>query len=102
MLLTGCGASTTQGKASWYSLPGNLTANGERMDPRALTAAHRHLPFGTLVKVRNMENDKIVVVRINDRGPFKKDRIIDVSKGAAEALDMVDSGLARVRISIIK
>src|SRR4029077_9960676 len=71
------------GHASWYSLPANTTANGERMDPNELTAAHRSLPFGTRVLVENLTNGRSVVVRINDRGPFIGGRIIDLSKAAA-------------------
>jgi rare lipoprotein A len=84
------------GSASWYSLPGNRTANGERMNPSAMTAAHRSLPFGTKVTVTNNRNGRSVVVRINDRGPFIKGRIIDVSKAAAHALGFVSAGHAKI------
>lgn len=87
------------GHASWYSLPANTTANGERMDPNELTAAHRSLPFGTRVLVENLTNGRSVVVRINDRGPFIGGRIIDLSKAAAESIGMLSSGTAQVRIS---
>jgi rare lipoprotein A len=87
------------GHASWYSLPSNVTANGERMDPTELTAAHRSLPFGTKVLVENLTNGRSVVVRINDRGPFIGGRIIDLSKAAADSIGMIDAGTAKVRIT---
>ncbi len=87
------------GHASWYSLPANITANGERMDPNELTAAHRSLPFGTRVLVENLANGRSVVVRINDRGPFVGGRIIDLSKAAAASIGMIDAGTAKVRVT---
>jgi rare lipoprotein A len=84
-------ASAQCGRASWYALT-SKTASGERMNPSAMTAAHRSLPFGTKVKVVNRKNGKSIVVRINDRGPFIKGRIIDVSKGAAQKLGFIRSG----------
>ena len=92
-----------EGMASYYGaeLAGNRTANGERFNPSAMTAAHRTLPMGTKVRVTNKANGKSVVVRINDRGPFAKGRIIDVSRGAAEKISMVRSGTARVKIERI-
>jgi rare lipoprotein A len=87
------------GHASWYSLPSNVTANGERMDPNELTAAHRSLPFGTRVLVENLANGRSVVVRINDRGPFIGGRIIDLSKAAAVSIGMIDAGTAKVRVT---
>ncbi len=87
------------GHASWYSLPANITASGERMDPNELTAAHRSLPFGTRVLVENLTNGRSVVVRINDRGPFVGGRIIDLSKAAAESIGMLGAGTAQVRIT---
>jgi rare lipoprotein A len=86
------------GHASWYSLPSNTTANGERMNPNELTAAHRSLPFGTKVLVENLSNGRSVVVRINDRGPFIGGRIIDLSKAAAASIGMIDAGTAKVRV----
>lgn len=86
------------GHASWYALH-SRTASGEQMNPSALTAAHRSLPFGTKVLVENLSNGRSVIVRINDRGPFVGGRIIDVSKGAASVLGMVSSGTAKVRVS---
>ncbi|MEB3885898.1 septal ring lytic transglycosylase RlpA family protein [Lyngbya sp. CCY1209] len=92
-----------QGWASWYGpgFHGNLTANGERYNQYAMTAAHRHLPFGTEVRVTNMDNGRSVVVRINDRGPFIGGRIIDLSAGAAEVLGMISSGVAPVQVEIL-
>jgi rare lipoprotein A len=89
-----------EGLASYYGpgLHGRKTANGERFDQNGLTAAHRTLRFGTCVRVVNMENGKSVEVRVNDRGPFKDERVIDVSLGAARKLEMVEKGLARVRL----
>lgn len=92
-------ARTQCGKASWYSLPGNRTASGARMNPGAMTAAHRSLPFGSKVRVDNLRNGRSVVVTINDRGPFTGGRVIDLSKGAAAKIGMIGSGTASVRIS---
>lgn len=88
-------------KASWYSLPGQTTASGEVMDPSELTAAHKTLPFDTKVLVENVETGSKVVVRINDRGPFIDGRDIDLSKGAAEKIGIIDSGVADVRLTIL-
>ena len=88
-------ASAQCGRASWYALT-SRTASGERMNPRALTAAHRSLPFGTRLKVTNKRNGRSVVVRINDRGPFVKGRVLDLSRGAAQSLGFVSSGQASV------
>lgn len=79
------------GRASWYALT-SKTASGERMNPSAMTAAHRSLPFGTKLKVTNRDNGKTVVVRINDRGPFIKGRVLDLSKAAARSLGFVGAG----------
>ena len=91
------------GKASWYGgkFHGRLTASGEVFNSNALTAAHRTLPFGTRVRVTNINNGRSVIVRINDRGPFVKGRIIDVSAGAAQKLNMINSGTATVRLEIL-
>jgi rare lipoprotein A len=86
--------------ASYYQ-HGARTANGERYNPDGLTAAHKTLPFGTKVKVTNESNGKTVVVRINDRGPFTKGRTIDLSRGAAKAIGMIGSGVARVTLEIL-
>lgn len=89
-----------EGTASYYGKAhhGKRTASGERFNQNALTAAHRTLAFGTRVRVTNLDNGRSVVVRINDRGPFGRGRIIDVSKAAAEQLNMLRSGTARVRL----
>lgn len=79
------------GSASWYALT-SKTASGERMNPAAMTAAHRTLPFGTRVVVTNQRNGKSVTVRINDRGPFIRGRVIDLSRAAAHQLGFVSSG----------
>ena len=91
------------GTASWYGkqFHGRETANGERYDMYQLTAAHRTLPLGTWVKVTNLRNGRWVLVRINDRGPVPKDRIIDLSYTAAQMLDMKAYGLARVRLDLV-
>lgn len=92
------GAELSRGKASWYGpgFHGKRTASGERFDMNELTAAHRTLPFGTLVRVLNPQNGREVVVRINDRGPRIRDRIIDLSKAAAAAIDLLQVGEAPV------
>ena len=89
-----------EGTASYYGKAhhGKRTASGERFNLNALTAAHRTLPFGTRVKVTNLDNGRSVVVRINDRGPFRRGRIIDLSRAAAEQLNMLRSGTAPVRL----
>ena len=88
---------TSCGGASWYALR-SRTASGEMMNPAAMTAAHKTLPLGSRVKVTNLNNGKAVVVRINDRGPFIKGRLIDLSKGAAQRLGFVGAGHTRVQI----
>jgi len=94
-----------RGKASWYSIRtngGTQTASGERLRDGALTAAHRSLPFGTLVKVINNKNGKDVVVRITDRGPYIRGRIIDVSLAAARRIEMINAGVVPVTIEILE
>jgi len=108
LLVTGCAASLPKpdvvvvrtGVASYYGaeFAGRATACGERYDPGALTAAHRSLPFGTRLRVTNLDNGRSVVVRVNDRGPARSDRILDVSYRAAERLGFESAGLAHVRI----
>ena len=95
------GEVISSGKASWYKCCAR-TANGERFNPDGLTAAHRTLPFGTKVHVENMRTGKAVVVRINDRGPFSKNRIIDLSRGAANKIGLISSGVSDVRLRIVK
>ena len=88
------------GKASWYKM-GTRTASGQKMDANAMAAAHRTLPFGTKVKVENLANGRSVVVRVNDRGPFVRGRVIDVTKAAAERLGMIRSGTANVKVTVV-
>lgn len=97
------GRALGSGEASYYGheFEGRSTASGEAFDPAALTAAHRTLPFGSKVRVTNAHNGRSVVVRINDRGPFVEDRLIDVSSGAAKHLGMVQSGTARVMLELL-
>ncbi|HXI14640.1 MAG TPA: septal ring lytic transglycosylase RlpA family protein [Thermoanaerobaculia bacterium] len=93
-----------RGSASWYGeeFSGRTTANGEIFDPLLLTAAHRTLPFGTVLTVRNVKNGQTVSVRINDRGPFIGNRIIDLSYGAAEKIGMIDPGVGTVEMAITR
>lgn len=93
-----------EGIASWYgpNFHGKLTANGEIYDMDAITAAHRTLAFNSVVKVTNLENGLSVVVRINDRGPYAKQRIIDLSRQAAKKIDMIEQGTTRVRLELIE
>lgn len=93
-------ALQTSGMASYYGY-GGRTANGERHNAQAMTAAHRTLPFNTKVRVTNKANGKSIVLRINDRGPFIKGRIIDVSTAAAEQLGFRRQGVAKVEIAVI-
>jgi rare lipoprotein A len=120
VVLTGCGkkssahvpasvtpariGETETGIASWYGVPydGRRSANGEIFNMEKLTAAHRSLPFDTWVEVTNLENQKSVDVRITDRGPFVKGRIIDLSMAAAREIDMVQAGIMRVKIKVIR
>jgi rare lipoprotein A (peptidoglycan hydrolase) len=92
-----------RGIASWYGHPyhGRATASGEIYDMERLTAAHPRLPFGVTTRVENLANGKTVDVRINDRGPFKKGRIIDLSRAAAREIDLLGPGTAEVRIKVI-
>ena len=95
-------AGAEEGVASYYAdtLNGNPTASREPYDKGAFTAAHRTLSFDTMVKDTNLDNDKSAVVRINDRGPHSKNRIIDVSGAAAKQLGLIDSGTAKVRLEV--
>ena len=96
-----------QGIASWYGFEtyhqkgGHMTANGEAFDPRGLSAAHKYLPLPTFVRVTNLENRRQIIVRVNDRGPFVQDRIIDLSAGAAKKLGFYKNGTARVLVESI-
>lgn len=102
-LVVCCYAQIQTGKASFYAdkFEGSQTASGEKYKHNRLTAAHKSLPFGTKVKVTNLANNQTVEVVINDRGPYVEDRIIDVSKSAAEALGFVNMGLAEVKLEVI-
>lgn len=90
--------------ASWYGRPfdGRATASGEIYDMEAMTAAHRTLPFGTLLRVLNLDNGRSTVVRVNDRGPFVRGRDIDLSHRAAREIDMLGPGTAHVRLTIVE
>lgn len=92
------------GEASYYGreLAGNRTASGERFNPRALTAAHRTLPLGSKLRVTNKANGKSVVVRVNDRGPFIRSRLIDISLAAAQEIQMIRAGKATVRLELVR
>src|SRR5262245_9222133 len=99
-------AAKAKRESGWCSYYGReffhrRTASGERLDPDELTAAHRTLPFGTRVRVTNLANGKRVVVRINDRGPFKKGRVLDVTPAAARRLGFTQAGLAHVRLDVL-
>lgn len=103
LLLVGCSRKITEsGQASFYGagdgFNGKKTANGETFNKNKLTAAHKTLPFGTIVKVTNLSNGQTVKVRINDRGPFVKGRIIDLSEKAAKKIDMRTKGVAEVKL----
>lgn len=91
------------GEASFYGpgFAGRPTANGERFNPAEMTAAHRTLPFGSKLRVTNTRNGKTVVVRVNDRGPYAHNRVLDLSQGAAERIGMISSGTANVKIELI-
>jgi rare lipoprotein A len=93
--------SVLTGKASFYGKP-QKTASGERFDPKKLTAAHKSLPMHSVVRVVNLRNGKYVIVRINDRGPYIRGRIIDLSLAAAEKIDMIGSGVTSVRVEVLK
>jgi rare lipoprotein A len=99
----GDNAPIQRGLASWYGgdFHGKPTAQGELFNMRAYTAAHRSLPLGTHVRVRNLDNGRIVVVRINDRGPYKRGVIIDLSRRAAGALGMIEEGRVPVRVEVV-
>jgi rare lipoprotein A len=104
VLLAGCaGTYTETGKASFYSnkLEGRKMANGDKYRPGKLTAAHKTLPFGTRLKVTNLETRKSVKVKVTDRGPFAPGRVVDLSYKAADKVDMVKAGVAPVKIKVI-
>ena len=95
------GSGAHSGMASYYHKPQRL-ASGGRFNPNALTAAHKTLPFGTKVRVTNVATGRTVTVRVNDRGPFVKGRVIDVSHAAAESLGMVGNGVAKVKLDVVQ
>jgi rare lipoprotein A len=100
-LFVGCAEEPLQqGLASWYGpgFEGNLTASGDRFDPAALTGAHLTLPFGSIIEVRRPDTAQSVSITINDRGPHVEDRILDLSPAAAEAIGLIDDGIALVEI----
>jgi rare lipoprotein A len=97
---SGAQPDSAVGVASFYK-SGKITANGEPFNPNGITAAHRNLPFGTIVRVTNLSNGKTVVVRINDRGPFIKGRVIDLSLGAAKVVDLTTAGITQIRYTIV-
>ncbi len=98
------GPHQLMGVASYYAdeFNGRTTANGETFDMNSLTAAHRTLPFNTILRVTNLENGKSVVVRVNDRGPFKDDRVIDLSLAAAKSIGLIANGTARVSLEVLE
>ncbi len=101
----GQGLDEAEGKASYYAdkFAGKTTASGERFDPDEMTAAHPRLPFDTVVRVTRLDREEqSVVVRINDRGPFVDDRIIDVSEAAAQELEMIQEGIVEVKVEVLE
>jgi rare lipoprotein A len=110
LLTIGCASpisrsvGTQEGLASYYSTEfhGRKTSSGEIFDKDALTAAHRTYPFGTILLVTNQKNGRQVEVMVNDRGPVKPERIIDLSYGAAKEIDMLRDGLVRVRVEVVE
>ena len=103
MVWTNCNSYQEVGTASWYGpgFHGNKTSNGEYYDQKGYTAAHKNLPLPSYLKVTNLENGRAVIVRVNDRGPFHGSRIIDLSEGAAKAIDMTKKGTAKVKLELI-
>ncbi len=106
-LLTGCRTTTIhteEGLASYYAdfFHGQKTASGEMYDSATLTGAHRELPFGTIVEVTNLDNQRSVKIKINDRGPFVENRIIDLSKAAAKKLEFIQQGIVPVQLKIVR
>ncbi len=95
---------TQTGLASYYGgrFHGRRTASGERYDKKKLTAAHKSFPFGTLVRATNLKNGKSVIVRINDRGPYARGRVIDLSTRAAQTIDLIRPGITKVKLEILK
>lgn len=115
LLLASCSSPSTgsstvawrnyeKGKASWYGgrWHGRATASGERFNQWAMTAAHKKLPFGTWVRVTNLSNGRMCIVRVNDRGPFVRGRVIDLSAAAAQQIGLTSSGIAPVRLEVAR
>lgn len=100
-LMAGPAVADTVGTVSWYSM-GKRTANGERYNRHAFTAASRGLPFGTLVRVTRLDTGRSVIVRINDRGPWVRGRILDLSEAAGRALGLGRTGIARARVKVVR
>lgn len=100
LALAGTGEAAECGRASWYAMHGR-TASGVRADPNGFFAAHRSLPFGTRIRVENLRNGRSVEVKVNDRGPFVRGRVVDVSKAAAARLGFLGAGTAPVRVTVI-
>jgi rare lipoprotein A len=100
LLFASVSAEAATGVASFYKT-GAVTANGERYNPNGLTAAHPKLPFGTMLKVTNLRNGKSVVVRVNDRGPFVKRRILDLSYGAAKQIGLTKRGVGKIKYEVL-
>jgi rare lipoprotein A len=96
------GTTSSRAEIASYYTEGSRTASGERYDPNKLTAAHKKLPFGTKVKVTNIHNGKEVIVRINDRGPFVRNRDLDLSLGAAQKIDMIGAGVIKIKMEIME
>ena len=96
-----CAGQSFDGLASFYSYEGSKSASGQKIERGALTAAHRTLPFGTRVRVSDPSTGKSVIVTINDRGPFARGRVIDVSTSAAKVLDMIDKGVIHVHAEVL-
>lgn len=94
---------TFKGAASYYSsrMHGHMTASGEKYDKEAYTCAHRTLPFGTILRVTNLRNDSVVLVKVNDRGPYGRGRVIDLSTAAARRLDILQHGVAQVKVEVL-
>ena len=108
LLIFFCGFNTLfaqeKGNASYYSdkLIGNKTASGERYDAKLFTCAHRTHPFGTQLKITNTANKKSVIVTVNDRGPYHKSRVVDLSKAAAKKIDLIRLGIAKVKVEVVE
>ena len=104
LLTVGCASQTVEqpklAKTSWYQM-GTRTASGERYNPDGLTVAHKSYPFGTLLKLTNPENNKTVIARVNDRGPFAHGRELDASRGTARELGFINKGVANLQVEVL-